>query len=165
MMARSHVVVGAAAWLAAAPLLHLPQLDAGALTLAVAGALLPDVDHPQSWVGRRTRPLSTLIAAVLGHRGVTHSALAVAGLVVLLAQAGARRLTADALAIGYLSHLAADLLTPRGLRLAWPLRRVWAVPLCRTGSPAEPLIVLALVGGIGWWLWHGSAPALARWLR
>ena len=165
MMVRSHVVVGVAAWLAAAPLLHLPQLDPGALVLAVAGALLPDVDHPQSWVGRRTRPVSTIVAATLGHRGVTHSAVAVVALIALLAEAGSRRITADALAVGYLSHLAADLLTPRGLRLAWPLRRTWALPLCRSGSPAEPLIVLGLLGGIGWFLWHGAAPGLAHWLR
>ena len=150
MMARSHVVVAVAAWLAAAPLLHLPTLDAASLGVAVAGSLLPDLDHPQSWVGRRTRPLSTVVAATLGHRGVTHSALAVVGVVLLLAQGGARRGIEAALAVGYLSHLAADMLTPRGLRLAWPLRRTWSVPLCRTGSPMEALIVLALLGGIGW---------------
>ncbi len=150
MMARSHVVVGVAAWLAAAPLLHLPPLNAAYLGLAVAGSLLPDLDHPQSWVGRRTRPVSSAIAATLGHRGITHSALAVLGVVLLLAYAGARRGTEAALAVGYLSHLAADLLTPRGLRLAWPLRRSWSLPLCRTGTPAEALIVLALAGGIAW---------------
>ena len=150
MMARSHVVVGVAAWLAAAPALHLPTLNVWYLGLAVAGSLLPDVDHPQSWVGRRTRPVSTVIAATLGHRGVTHSVLAVLGVVLLLAQAGSRRGTEAALAVGYLSHLAADLLTPRGLRLAWPLRRSWSLPLCRTGSPAEALIVMALAGGIAW---------------
>lgn len=150
MLARSHVVIGAAAWVAAAPMLHLPPFDLRYLALAVAGALLPDIDHPQSWVGRRTRPLSTALAAMLGHRGVTHSALAVLGLVALLAQAGERRGVVAALAVGYLSHLAADLLTPRGLRLAWPARRSWGVPLCRTGSPAEALIVLALAGAVAW---------------
>ena len=149
-MARSHVVVGIAAWLAAAPPLHLPALDIRYLGLAAAGSLLPDLDHPQSWVGRRTRPVSSAIAATLGHRGVTHSALAVLGVVLLLAQAGSRRGTEAALAVGYLSHLAADLLTPRGLRLAWPLKQSWSLPLCRTGSPAEALIVLALAGGIVW---------------
>lgn len=149
-MARSHIIAGVAAWMAAAPALHFAPLDPGYLALAVVGSLLPDVDHPRSWVGRRLRPLSTAIAAALGHRGVTHSAVAVLGLLALLAQAGARRASADAFAVGYLSHLAADMLTPRGLRLAWPLRRNWGLPICRTGSPAEALIVLALMGGIAW---------------
>lgn len=152
MMARSHVVVGVAAWIAVAPLLHLPPADLPGTVLAVLGALLPDIDHPQSWVGRRTRPVSTALAAVLGHRGVTHSAVAVIVLAAALLYGGYRHATVAALAIGYLSHLAADMLTPRGLRLAWPLRRTWGVPVCRTGSPAEGLIVALLVGLILWWL-------------
>jgi inner membrane protein len=152
MMARSHIVVGAAAWIAAAPVLHLPAWDIREVALAVAGALLPDLDHPQSWVGRRTRPISTALAAMLGHRGVTHSALAILALTAVLLHEGYRRAAVSALAVGYLSHLAADLLTPRGLRLAWPLSRTWSFPLCRTGSPAEGIIVAVLACGIGWWV-------------
>ncbi len=144
MMARSHVAVGLASWVVAAPLLHLSPLDPVELGLAVAGALLPDIDHPQSWVGRRSRPVSTLVSRVLGHRGVTHSALAVAALVALLLHRGYSRDITAALAVGYLSHLAADLLTPRGLRLAWPLRRTWGWPICGAGSPAEPIIVISV---------------------
>jgi inner membrane protein len=162
MMARSHVVVGLATWIAAAPLLHLPVANPVYLCLAVVGSLLPDVDHPKSWVGRRSRPVSTAIAATLGHRGVTHSAIAVVGLAMLLSQAGYRRGPIAALALGYLSHLAGDMLTPRGLRLAWPLRQTWGFPLCRVGSPAEPFIVVAQVGGIGWWCFaHGEGLAAA----
>ncbi len=157
MMAKSHVVVGFAAWLAAAPLLHLSPVEPLYLALAVAGSLLPDIDHPNSWVGRRSRPISTAVAAVLGHRGFTHSAVAVVGLVALLLYVGLRQGTVSALAVGYLSHLAADMLTPRGLRLAWPLRKSWGLPLCRTGSPMETTIVIALVCGIAWrLLLHGT---------
>jgi inner membrane protein len=157
MMARSHVVVGLAAWIAAAPLLHLSPVEPAYLGLAVAGSLLPDIDHPQSWVGRRSRPLSTAIAAALGHRGLTHSAVALLGLVLLLQHEQFQRGVVAALAVGYLSHLAADMLTPRGLRLAWPLQKTWGLPLCRTGSPAEGAIVFALVCGIAWRvLLHGS---------
>jgi inner membrane protein len=165
MMARSHVVVGLAAWLAAAPLLHAAPLDPAGLLLAAAGSLLPDIDHPRSWVGRRTWPVSTAIASVLGHRGITHSAIAVIGLTMLLLHAGYRRSGVSAVIVGYLSHLAADMLTPQGLRLAWPFRKTWCVPLCRTGSPAEPVIVLLLLAVTGWWLYkHGSISAyLPRW--
>jgi inner membrane protein len=163
MMARSHVVVGLAAWVAAAPLLHVSAIDPVYLGLAVIGSLLPDVDHPKSWVGRRTRPVSTALAAALGHRGVTHSAIAVVGLALLLVYAGYRRGVVSALAVGYLSHLAADMLTPQGLRLAWPLRGTWGLPLCRTGSAAEPVIVVALLCGTIWWLCrHGMMAGLPR---
>jgi len=157
MMARSHVVVGLVTWIAVAPVLHVAALDPGYLALAVTGSLLPDIDHPKSWVGRRAWPVSTFIASVLGHRGITHSAIAVAGLVALLLHAGYRRSAVSALAVGYLSHLAADLLTPQGLRLAWPFRGTWALPLCRTGSFMEGAVVVALVCVVGWWvLVHGA---------
>ena len=146
MMAGSHVAVGLVAWAWAAPRLGLP-LSPPTLALAVAGALLPDIDHPHSWVGRRARLVSRSLAAVITHRGLTHSLVAVALCLVLVR---AHPAFGTPIAVGYLSHLAADLLTPRGLRLAWPLRRRWGVPLCRTGSPAEPLIVGGLLVWAGW---------------
>jgi inner membrane protein len=152
MMARSHVVVGLTAWVATAPLLHIPTLNPIYLALVVAGSLLPDIDHPRSWVGRRTRPISTAIASAFSHRGITHSAIAVIGLTALLLHAGYRRAGISALVIGYLSHLAADMLTPQGLRLAWPARRTWGFPLCRTDSPMEPIIVTTMAAGTAWWL-------------
>jgi inner membrane protein len=151
MMARSHVVVGLAAWVAAAPILHIHPLDPLYLGLAVAGSLLPDIDHPKSWVGRRTRPVSTAIAATFSHRGITHSAFAVIGLAILLLHAGYQRAGVSALVVGYLSHLAADMLTPQGLRLAWPIRGTWGIPLCRTNSGMEPVIVTIMAGGVAWW--------------
>jgi inner membrane protein len=163
MMARSHVVVGLAAWFATAPLLHVHVLDPANLCLAVAGSLLPDIDHPRSWVGRRTRPISTAIAATLGHRGVTHSAIAIVGLAWLLSHAGYRWSGIAALSVGWLSHLAADMLTPQGLRLLWPMRGTWGLQLCRTGSPAESFIVLTVGCGVAWWVFrHG--PPMARYL-
>lgn len=158
MMARSHVIVGVAAWLVAAPLLHLPLLDPAYFGLTVAGALLPDVDQPKSWIGQRSRPLSTALGAALGHRGLTHSAVAVLALVGLL-QAGYHRAAVSALAVGYASHIAADLLTPQGLRLTWPLRLNWRVPIYRTGSRREAVVVTIIMCGVGWWLLSGQPPA------
>src|SRR5579859_6673339 len=53
VMAGSHVVLGVVAWTWTAPHLGLSALDPLALALASTGALLPDIDHPSSWVGRR----------------------------------------------------------------------------------------------------------------
>lgn len=125
MIAKSHAIIGLASWIVVAPLLHLPPLSPTGLALAFVGSLLPDIDHSSSWVGRRSRPVSTLVSGVFGHRGITHSALAVAALIVVLMHGGYARAITAALAVGYLSHLAADMLTPRGLRLAWPLRPVF----------------------------------------
>lgn len=149
MMAGSHVALGVAAWLVAAPHLGLPAAAPACLGLAVLGSLLPDIDHPKSWLGKRLRPLSSTIASALGHRGVTHSAAAAAACAWGLLHGGAPRWVVHPLAVGYLSHLAADMLTPGGLRLAWPLRRTWALPLCKSGSPFEPLVVALLLSWAG----------------
>lgn len=154
MMAKSHVAIGLASWIVAAPLLHLSLFDPSSLALAVGGSLLPDIDHPQSWVGRRSRPISTVVSSMLGHRGITHSAIAVIVLVSLLLYGGYSRAISSALAVGYLSHLATDMLTPRGLRLAWPLRKTWSLPLCHTGSAAEPTIVVGLCALALWTSLH-----------
>lgn len=150
MMAGSHVAFGAAAWMLAAPHFGQVALAPVGLGLAVAGSLLPDIDHPKSWAGRRLRPVSTLIATVFGHRGVTHSLLALVGCWAALRYGtGVPRAWVAPVVVGYLSHLLADLLTPGGLRLAWPLRGTWALPLCRSGSPFEPLVV-ALAMSLAW---------------
>ena len=157
-MARSHVLLGASAWIAAAPFAGLPALDPVLLGLAVAGALLPDVDHPRSWVGRRARPLSAVLAGALGHRGVTHSLLAVGVCAWGASAKGAPGWTVEPLAVGYLSHLAADMLTPAGLRLLWPLRGTWALPICRTGSFAESVVVGCLMCAAAYGLVRGNIP-------
>src|SRR5919202_858864 len=157
MMAGSHVALGAAAWMLAAPAFGQDGLAPAGLGLAVAGSLLPDIDHPKSWAGKRLRPVSTLIAAVFGHRGVTHSLLALAGCWALLRYGTTvPRGWVAPVVTGYLSHLLADLLTPGGLRLAWPLRGTWSLPLCRSGSPFEPLVV-ALVMSLAWCGASGTA--------
>jgi inner membrane protein len=150
MMAGSHVVVGLAAWSWAAPHLGLPVLDPLALGSVAIGALLPDIDHPSSWVGRRLPMISRPLAAMLGHRGVTHSLIAVIACLVFLRWEGVRRTVIDPLVVGYLSHLAADLLTTSGLRLTWPSPKRQAIGLCRTGSFAETVIVavVAIVTGL-----------------
>ncbi|CAH2604313.1 Metal-dependent hydrolase [Rhodovastum atsumiense] len=153
-MVGSHVALGAASWLVVAPHLGQPAVGLVPLGLAVIGALLPDIDHPKSWVGQRARPLSTVCAMLLGHRGITHSLFAVAVCTWLLVEHGFSEATVAPLVVGYLSHLGGDLLTPRGLRLAWPLKGTWALPICRTGSASEPLVVMvalccAIVATVG----------------
>jgi inner membrane protein len=149
MMAGSHVIVGLAAWAWAVPHLGLPPLDPVALGLVIGGSLLPDIDHPKSWVGRRLPVIVRPLAATLGHRGVTHSILAVLACLFVLRWHGVRRAFVDPLVVGYLSHLAADLLTSSGLRLAWPLPRRFAIPLCKTGSAAEHAIVAVVAIWLG----------------
>ncbi|AUX72585.1 metal-dependent hydrolase [Erwinia pyrifoliae] len=119
--------------------------------------LLPDIDHPKSLLGQRLRWLSWPIARVFGHRGFTHSLLAVGGAVALLQLKlpSDWLLPADAfqgMVLGYLSHIVADMLTPAGVPLLWPCRWRFRLPLLRSqqGNQLERILCLALVGCAIW---------------
>jgi inner membrane protein len=86
---------------------------------------------------------------MVGHRGITHSLLAIIVWGLLLRWAGFSRPVVDAIVVGYLSHLVADLLTSSGLRLMWPSRLRFAIPLCKTGSMTEWIIVACAVAWVG----------------
>jgi inner membrane protein len=159
MMKRSHALLGAAAGVGVA---HATgeSLLAGGIVGALAG-LLPDVDHPHAAVGRLLPRWWHRLTP--GHRGPTHS-LAWCAALALLVWAGHRALdggpggTLLALAVlaGSLSHVLADGLTVAGVPLWWPIRRRRAVFLgalaFRTRSWTEGLVVVGVVGAVGWWV-------------
>lgn len=122
------------------------HIDPATLGLAALGALAPDIDHPKSWVGRRLRFLSVPVSMIFGHRGITHSLLAVVACVAMMTGDGwgpgdGWGWKAAPVWIGYLSHLLADSLTPAGVPLFWPIKRTFGLALARTGSPLEWLLV------------------------
>ncbi|RUQ75676.1 metal-dependent hydrolase [Azospirillum doebereinerae] len=153
MMASSHIIVGTATWTWLSARFGLPALDPLALGMAVLGSLAPDIDHPKSALGSRLKPISVPISIVFGHRGITHSLLAVGACAWVLLESGVyTRFTAPFL-VGYIMHLAGDLLSPAGLPLLYPLkrRRTFALPIIKTGGFSEQLVVVLLCG----WLISG----------
>lgn len=183
MMAQTHAFGGAAAALLVAG--ALPVGAAPAWLAAGAGALgglLPDIDHPGSFLGRRAPLVSDAVHALFGHRGATHCLLAAAVLSLASWWAAARLLAAlppeaaggaapwgAALCFlaGYLSHLLLDMLNPQPVPLLWPLPRRFRLPVppvVVTGDALEawlvrPLLLLAALW-LGWSHAAGAAGAL-----
>ncbi|MEA1064897.1 metal-dependent hydrolase [Apirhabdus apintestini] len=127
------------------------------LSAAVLSCLLPDIDHPKSFLGQRIPWLSHPIARAFGHRGFTHSLLAVFAALTLcyLKVPDSWLLPADALqglVLGYLSHIAADMLTPAGVPLLWPCRWRFRLPVIapRGGNLIERCISAALLAFALW---------------
>ncbi|CAA7613185.1 Predicted membrane-bound metal-dependent hydrolase [Candidatus Terasakiella magnetica] len=155
MVVTSHVILGACTWIVFSRLNAQAALEPLGLGLAAAGALLPDIDHPGSWVGRRLWPVSKPLSLLIGHRGLTHSLVAVvAGLVILnvLGPSPSLARWVEPLVIGYLSHLGADALTPAGVPLLWPFKRRFGLALCATGGMVEMLAVAAIAVATGLYL-------------
>jgi inner membrane protein len=90
------------------------------LPVAVAGisALLPDIDHPESLLGRKIKPISWLINKLLGHRTITHSLDFAIGLCIVVLLSSNFAYWAWMFALGYISHLLLDSLTLSGIKLS-----------------------------------------------
>ncbi|MBK4714239.1 MULTISPECIES: metal-dependent hydrolase [Tenebrionibacter/Tenebrionicola group] len=132
-----------------------PVLVQGDWWRIVAGAvltcLLPDIDHPKSFLGQRIPWVSRPVARMFGHRGFTHSLLAVFAALALfyLKIPDSSLVPADAvqgMVLGYLSHILADMLTPAGVPLLWPCRWRFRLPVVTTqkGNPLERILCVAL---------------------
>lgn len=165
MTAQGHLVFSAGCLLLAHHSGLLPHLAQGEplplLGMTLLGALLPDLDHPDSRLGRAFRVLSVPLSRLFGHRGFTHSLLA-AGLLEFGLRQGVPQLPGalrEALLIGYLSHIAADMLTPAGVPLLWPLRPRFRLPLLPSGSQWGEALFCGAILLVSLY-WSGNLPFL-----
>lgn len=155
MTAEGHLIFSVACAIFAKKAEVTPELATGdwwhIIPAALLTSLLPDIDHPKSVLGQRLRWLAIPIARAFGHRGFTHSLLAIAGGMALFQLDVPRSwpIPADALhamIIGYFSHLLADMLTPPAFRCCG---RAAGVFVCRCsarkGQPAGRVLCLCLV--------------------
>ncbi|OPX90831.1 MAG: Inner membrane protein YdjM [Pelotomaculum sp. PtaB.Bin104] len=170
MLWRTHFLASAAAGLLLAG--HTDAKTA-ALSAGVAGiaALLPDVDSPDSKIGRMIPVIPRLFKTVVGHRGALHSAIGVAAVFILAAlflgwRAHIPKMHYLILA-GYLSHLVMDSFNPQGVPWLWPYGKRFGLPLVQTGSLLERFVVMpGMVLLVAWfgitklWLWFPTIKAV-----
>ena len=77
--------------------------------LMIIGALLPDIDNPESIIGQLFKKVSEKIYEKYNHRGLTHSILFIMPLMII-----------PSLGIGALTHILLDLMTKSGVQLMYP---------------------------------------------
>lgn len=154
--------------LAAVSLITHDYISLGAAAL---GALMPDIDHPDSMISREMTPgmthgrigrgiasivllgawyqtrLPLLLAAGIAFLVLTfipHRGVTHSFLGMAVAWLGIKALGWPQVPflIGYCVHLVEDVLTPSGIPLLYPYQKRMRVPLVRTGSVADRLIGL-----------------------
>ncbi len=143
MTAPTHIIIS----LAAASIANADYFSGAACAL---GALSPDIDAPQSSIGRVFFFLSHPINRRFGHRGVLHGAMLWGSLLVIGLLAHAPRV--QWFALGAISHILADCYNVSGVRLAAPFsekifvlfKRDWRI---KTGSVGE-IILFAVVAAM-----------------
>lgn len=120
---KTHAAAGLAVALALGA--NIPQL-----ALATAGAVLPDIDHSGSTLGKHVK----LLSRHLKHRGLTHS------LIFLIVTS----LLSPYLGLGVLTHIFLDMLNPQGVKLFYPNKTKFRLPLfhsfAKTGGTFEQIL-------------------------
>jgi inner membrane protein len=152
MQARNHIPFAMSWWWLYCLSTNQPIEAVGTMAAAIGG-LLPDIDHPKSALGRRIPFISIPLSYLVGHRGVTHSLMAVVVMLILLPIAAFTMDTRIALLVapvclGYLSHIAGDAMTPSGVPLLWPNRKRYTLNLFKTTSLLESVFVGVFTIGV-----------------
>ncbi|RDU53362.1 hypothetical protein CQA49_06860 [Helicobacter sp. MIT 00-7814] len=160
MTFRSHITLGLIGGIA---LSYMPKLVPytqeqifGLLPLVALGAVFPDVDEPNSFIGKKMPGFSHMVSCLFGHRGFTHFLI----FPVLLLLAGIYLFPnckdyIYAFCFGVFMHQVGDMLTKSGIPsyffpFSFGFLKHKAVLLpqilrIRTGSSIEMFIVLPLL--------------------
>tara|TARA_Y100000031_G_C8187103_1_gene369523 strand:+ start:480 stop:905 length:426 start_codon:yes stop_codon:yes gene_type:complete len=110
--------------------------------ILIFACLLPDIDHPDSKLGYRIKPISNLIKLIFGHRGVMHSVWVLflfSYLVYLFSEYYL------AFFIGYFSHIFIDGFTKAGINYLNPIGKVKLNGFIRVGGLYEYVLFILLV--------------------
>lgn len=143
MTGNTHIIGGLAASLAFAQVSNYePVLLVGA---GVIGAIIPDICHGGSKIGRKFKALSKVINTLFGHRSFTHSLLFLVLMGVLLNTFVANESIVLGILVGMASHYILDMATKNGIKLLYPLKITVRFPITtRTGSTVEHLVFAVL---------------------
>ncbi|MEK3978500.1 metal-dependent hydrolase [Psychrobacillus sp. FSL K6-2836] len=143
MTGNTHIIGGLAASLAFAQVTDFePILLVGA---GVVGALIPDICHGGSTIGRKFKVLSKVINALFGHRSFTHSLLFLVLIAILLTSFVDNESIVMGILVGMASHYILDMATKNGIKLLYPLKITVRFPITtRTGGTVEYLVFAVL---------------------
>ncbi|MHC1629697.1 MAG: metal-dependent hydrolase [Methanoculleaceae archaeon] len=140
---------------AAPPLLDLVPYGY-ALAIAMFATLLPDIDHPHSYISRSYWGVFTpIVMRTTHHRGWTHSltgsVIFTTIFAVILQVFGSDPVYSIPFFLGYVAHLISDSLNPTGVNWLWPKNGRLRIGHVRTGSEGENIfqkIALLLFVGV-----------------
>lgn len=110
---------------------------------AVLGSILPDIDHKNSYIGKKTKSISKTINKLAGHRKLFHAPFLYLLLYSLSIGASLQELILiclKGLFIGILSHLILDSFTTGGLPWFYPLsKKRFSLGNIKTSSKLEEI--------------------------
>jgi len=143
MTGNTHIIGGIAAGLALEQVSNYDPLVI--VSASVIGALLPDICHTGSKIGRTFPLISKVIHNIFGHRSFTHSLLFLFLIGLLMNNYISNESFKAGILIGMMSHYILDMATKKGIKLLFPLNVNVRFPVTtRTGSKAENIVTILL---------------------
>lgn len=124
---------------------------------ATIGSIAPDIDHPESKIGRKfiLKPISIFISKVFGHRTITHSVVMSIFMTMILLSStllftGISNFIYSNLIIGFcvgwFSHLLLDLLTVKGIPVFYPfIKKKYNLLKFKTSKDEEFVSILVIL--------------------
>ncbi|MDI2587548.1 metal-dependent hydrolase [Psychrobacillus sp. NEAU-3TGS] len=143
MTGKTHIIGGITASLAFAQTSNYETvLLVGA---GVVGALIPDICHGGSKIGRKLPLLSKIISTLFGHRSFTHSLLFLFLIGILLNSFVTNESIIAGILVGMVSHYILDMATKNGIKLLYPIKVTVRFPITtKTGGAVEDVVFAAL---------------------
>lgn len=122
MLGREHVAFGLASSAVVALAAYNPESSIFAYPVIVTGfatlgSLMPDIDSPETTIGKYTLPISTVIDNVFGHRTITHDVSIMVPLFIASILIG--NPIFFGIMFGIMSHFFLDGFTKQGLCLSY----------------------------------------------
>jgi inner membrane protein len=143
MQGNTHIIGGITASLAFAQISNdNPFVLVGA---GIIGALIPDICHGGSKIGRTFPIISKIVNKLFGHRSFTHSLLFLFLVAMLLHAIIPYESIIAGLLVGMMSHIALDMGTKQGVKLFFPINMSVRFPLTtKTGGKVEKVVFTLL---------------------
>ncbi len=143
MTSNTHIIGGLAASLAFAQVTNYePVILMGA---SVIGAIIPDICHSGSKIGRSLPMLSKVINGLFGHRTFTHSLLFLALIAFALEAFMPVEAISAGVLVGIASHIVLDMATKRGVKLFFPFKWTVRFPVAATTGGTSEHMVFAIL--------------------
>jgi inner membrane protein len=140
MMFKTHLAFGFLIGLFLLQLLH-PSNQILFLALVMAASILPDIDHPDSTIGRNFK----IIGFLFEHRGFFHSVFALLLFTFPVYYFLKSHILGFAVLAGYGAHLLADCISKQGIMPLHPISRIKIRGFIKTNSFVEYVIFIVII--------------------
>lgn len=115
MTAKTHFLIGTvSAFFIASSWNNIGNMKEIFITSTMLGSLLPDIDEPNSFIGRRTKIISSPLNSIFGHRTIAHNLIIY--FIMLLYAIYSKNMIIIGVSFGAIIHIFCDAITNSGVR-------------------------------------------------